>query len=140
MVLGFFFLATLSLQAEEKTGPSQTASPGAAVTKRLAVIPFQSVTPADGSSTVRCPICGSINPGGTVVIGAQRVLEEIFTDKLSNLKDVVIIPSEKTGEKIYDQVNAGSEKQPMMEKVLKVGNRHTRMLAVLWLSGSLSLP
>ncbi len=130
VVLGLLFLATSSLQAEEQTGPSQTASPGAAVTKRLAVIPFQSVTPTDGSSTVRCPICGSINPGGTVVNGAERVLEEIFTDKLSNLKDVVIIPSEKT-EKIYDQISAGSEKQPLMEKVLKVGNElHADVVAV----------
>ncbi len=43
---------------------------------------------------------------------------------------MVIIPSEKT-EKIYDQVNAGSEKQPMMEKVLKVGNElHADVVAV----------
>ena len=129
MVLGFL-LASQALWAEESTQPSKTVPPGAVTVKRVAVIPFQSVTPSDGSSTVRCPICGSINPGGTVVNGAERILEEIFTDKLSGLKDVVIIPSDKT-EKIYDQVSAGSEKQSLMEKVLKVGNElHADVVAV----------
>jgi len=130
LVLGFLFLASQSLQAEEKMQPSKTALPGGGAIKRLVVIPFQSVMPEDGSSTVRCPICGSINPGGSVVEGAERVLEEIFADKLRDLKDVEIIPSEET-EKIYHQVSAGFEKRSLMEKVLKVGNElHADVLAV----------
>jgi hypothetical protein len=125
-----FFIAPQSLQAEEKMQTSQNASPGAAVTKRLVIIPFQTVMPEDGSSTVRCPICGSVNPGGSVVNGAERVLEEIFTDKLSDLKDVVIIPSEKA-EKTYRQVSAGFEKQSLMERAMKVGNElHADVLVI----------
>ncbi|MEN6507698.1 MAG: hypothetical protein ABFD63_02740 [Smithella sp.] len=125
-VLGFLFLASQALQAEEK----KTEPPRSGATTRIVVIPFQSVMPEDGSSSVRCPICGSINPGGSVVSGAESVLEEMVTDKLRDLSDVEIIPSEKA-EKIYHQVNTGSEKQSLMEKALKVGNElHADVLAV----------
>lgn len=126
MVLGFLFLALQAIQAEEKK--SEPARAGART--RIVVIPFQSVMPEDGSSSVRCPVCGSVNPGGSVVKGAEKVLEEIFTDKLRELNDVEIIPSDKT-EKIYRQVSAGFEKQSLMEKALKVGNElHADVLAV----------
>lgn len=126
LVLGFLFLASQALQAEEK----KTEPPRAGARMRIAVIPFQSVMPEDGSSSVRCPICGSVNPGGSVVTGAERILEEIFTDKLRELNDVEIIPSEKT-EKIYHQIIAGFEKQSLTEKALKVGNElHADVLAV----------
>jgi hypothetical protein len=86
--------------------------------------------PEDGSSSVRCPICGSINPGGSVVSGAESVLEEMFTDKLRELNTVEIIPSDKT-EKIYHQVSSGSAKLSLTEKALKVGNElHADVLAV----------
>jgi hypothetical protein len=126
LVLGFLFLALQAIQAEEKK--SEPARAGART--RIVVIPFQSVMPEDGSSSVRCPVCGSVNPGGSVVKGAEKVLEEIFTDKLRELNDVEIIPSDKT-EKIYRQVSAGFEKQSLMEKALKVGNElHADVLAV----------
>jgi TolB-like protein len=126
LVLGFLFLSSQALQAEEK----KTEPPRAGAKTRIVVIPFQSVMPEDGSSSVRCPVCGSISPGGSVVKGAEKVLEEIFTDKLRELNDVEIIPSEKT-EKIYHQVRVDFEKQSPIGKALKVGNElHADVLAV----------
>jgi len=126
LVLGFLSLASQALQAEEK----KTEPPRAGTITRIVVIPFQAVMPEDGSSSVRCPICGSINPGGSVVSGAESVLEEMFTDKLRELNTVEIIPSDKT-EKIYHQVSSGSAKLSLTEKALKVGNElHADVLAV----------
>ena len=97
---------------------------------RLAVIPFQAVTSPDTSSTVRCPICSSVNSSGSIVKGAERILEEIFTDKLRNLKDVEIIPSARVAG-VYQRISADFLKKPLMQIILEVGNElHADVLAV----------
>ncbi|MCK7507367.1 MAG: hypothetical protein MZV70_27210 [Desulfobacterales bacterium] len=85
---------------------------------RLAVIPFQAVISQDTSSTVRCPICSSVNSSGSIVKGAERILEEIFTDKLRDLKDVEIIPSERVAG-VYQRISADSLKKPLMQIILE---------------------
>lgn len=115
LLFGFVVFAPQVLQAQEKTQPAANAK------TRLAVISFQSVMPDDASSTVRCPICGSVNSSGSTVEGAERILEEIFTDKLRDLKSADIIPAEKTAA-IYHRMTAGSVKQPLLQTIQKVGN------------------
>ncbi len=97
---------------------------------RLAVIPFQAVISQDTSSTVRCPICSSVNSSGSIVKGAERILEEIFTDKLRDLKDVEIIPSERVAG-VYQRISAESLKKPLLQIILEVGSEiHADVLAV----------
>jgi hypothetical protein len=116
--------APYTLQAQEETKPVEKA------VIRLAVIPFQAVMPEDASSTVRCLICGSVNSSGSIVPGAEKIVEEIFTDKLRGLKDAEMIPSEKAAG-VYQRISADSLKQPLLQIMQKVGNElHADVLAV----------
>jgi len=120
----FVVFIPCTLLAQESTKPvNKTVT-------RLAVIPFQAVTSPDTSSTVRCPICSSVNSSGSIVKGAERILEEIFTDKLRNLKDVEIIPSARVAG-VYQRISADFLKKPLMQIILEVGNElHADVLAV----------
>ena len=116
MLLGVFVVfMPYALSAQENTN-----SVNRTVT-RLAVIPFQAVTSQDTSSTVRCPICSSVNSSGSIDKGAERILEEIFTDKLRALKDVEIIPSERVAG-VYQRISADFLKKPLMQIILGVGS------------------
>ena len=88
---------------------------------RLAVIPFQAVVPQDASSSVRCPICSSVNSIGSIVKGAEKEVEEIFIDKLRDLKDVEIIPSERVAG-VYQRISTDFLKQPLLQIMLRAGS------------------
>lgn len=101
---------------------AQEGAKSVAQTKtRLALIPFQAVMPEDASSTVRCPVCGSVNSSGSVVQGAEKILQEIFTDKLRDLKDAEIIPSERSAG-VYQRISTNSLKQPLLKIVQRTGS------------------
>lgn len=87
---------------------------------RIAVVPFQTLIPQDGSSTVRCPICASVNSSGTIVKGAERIVEDIFTEKLKELKNAEMISSERAAG-FYRRISADSLKQPFLKVLQKVG-------------------
>ncbi len=113
-----------SLCAQEKTKP---------VVKnhvRLAVFPFQTVIPEDESTTVRCPICGSVNSSGSIVKGAEQIVQEIFTDKLKELKDADIIPSERVAG-VYQRVSADSLKQTVLQTLQRAGSELHADVAVI---------
>ncbi|MBP7341929.1 MAG: hypothetical protein PHG54_10285 [Smithellaceae bacterium] len=101
------------LAAAEKTTP-------AGALKRVAVIPFQVVSPQDGSSTVRCPVCSSVNAAGKVVSGAERIVQELFTDKLAGLKNVEVLPYEETAA-VYRRVSTDRFKQSLSQIIRQVG-------------------
>ncbi len=88
---------------------------------RLAVIPFQAVVPQDTSSTVRCPICSSVNSSGIIVKDAEKKAEEIFIDKLRDLKDVEIIPSERVAG-VLELTSTDFLKQPLLQIMLRAGS------------------
>jgi TolB-like protein len=88
---------------------------------RLAVLPFQAISPEDGQvATVRCPVCGSVNSSGTVVKGAERVVQDLFTDKLRDLKNTELIPSERASG-VYQRISSDSMKQTPKQLIHKVG-------------------
>ncbi len=115
VTLFFVFVAPCAVSAQEK------AAAAAKPLIRLAVLPFQAVWPEEHSTTARCPICGSVNSGGTIVRGAEKIVEEIFTDKLRDLKNTEIIPSEKAAG-IYKRVSADSLKKPVLQIIRKTGS------------------
>ncbi len=88
---------------------------------RLAVIPFQAVVSQDKSSTIRCPICSSVNAGGIIAKGAEKKVEEIFNDKLRDLKNVEIIPLERVAG-VYQRTSTDFLKQPLLQAMLRAGS------------------
>jgi len=114
-MLFFIFALSSAILAEDN---DKTLSPVAAM--RLAVLPFQAIGPDDQSSTVRCPICGNVNSSGSIVKGAENVLQELFTDKLRDLKKVDIVPLDKTAA-VYHRILFDSLKQTQRQTIQKVG-------------------
>lgn len=115
LLAGLVLFAPHVLQAQED------AKPALKTKIRLAVIPFEAVMPEDASSTtVRCPICGSVNSSGGIVAGAEKNLQEIFTDKLRDLKNVEMIPSEKASG-VYRRISSESLKQPLLQVLQRTG-------------------
>jgi hypothetical protein len=114
LLFGFLVVAPCALQAQdEKKTVDQTVT-------RMAVIPFQAVMPEDESSTVQCPICGNVNSSGSIVKGSEKIVEEIFTDKLRDLRNVEIIPQERAAG-VYRRVSADSLKKPLLQIMKNFG-------------------
>lgn len=90
-------------------------------TVRVAIIPFQSVLPkTDTSNTVICPLCGAVYFGGKIAQDGENIVQELFIEKLSDLKEIEIIQQEKV-EGIYKRVNSESLKMPFLTIVKKTG-------------------
>jgi TolB-like protein len=79
------------------------------------------VIPEDKSSTAQCPICGNVNSSGSIVKGSEKIIEEIFIDKLRDLKNVEIIPQERAAG-VYRRVYADSLKKPFSQIIKTVGS------------------
>jgi len=111
---GFMVLLPASVYAQEKTKPVDKNH------VRLAVLPFQTVIPEDESTTVRCPICGSVNSSGSIIKGAEQIVQEIFLDKLRDVKNADIIPSERVAG-VYQRISSDSLKQTGLQIIERVG-------------------
>ncbi|HBI47825.1 MAG TPA: hypothetical protein DDX93_03800 [Smithella sp.] len=118
-VAGFVLVAFLALSvtvgAEEKNAGN--ANPA----MRIAVISFQPLTPAEGQgNTVICPICSTVYSSGKILKGSENIVEEIFVDKLHELKKVELIPSDKV-QNVYKRIASESLKEPLLNIYRKVG-------------------
>jgi hypothetical protein len=114
-VLVVFLTLSITAQAQEKNAVS--AKP----TMRLAVISFQPLTAGDGQgNTVICPICGIGYSSGEILKGSENIVEEIFVDKLHELKRTELIPSDKVQD-VYKIIASESMKEPLMNVFKKVG-------------------
>ncbi|MGV8059542.1 MAG: hypothetical protein AB2L12_16200 [Smithellaceae bacterium] len=88
---------------------------------RIAIIPFQAVlSKAEAGNTVVCPLCGLVYFGGKIVPGGEKVVEELFSEKLKEYKYIEIIPQEKV-EGIYKRISTESLKMPLLEIIKKAG-------------------
>jgi len=114
LFFGFMVLLPFSVYAQEKTKPVDKNH------VRLAVLPFQTVIPEDESTTVRCPICGSVNSSGSIIKGAEQIVQEIFLDKLRDVKNADIIPSERVAG-VYQRISSDSLKQTGLQIIERVG-------------------
>lgn len=114
MTLFFAFVAPCTIWAQEKAATADRPS------TRMAVLPFQAIMSEEGLSTVRCPICGSVNSAGSIRRGAEKIVEEIFTDKLRDLKNTEMISLEKAAG-IYQRESADSLKKPVLQIIRKTG-------------------
>ena len=106
----FLTLAITTPAAENATSPM-----------RIAVISFQPLIPDEKQgSTVICPICGIGYSSGKILKGSEKVVEEVFVDKLHELKEVELIPSDKV-QSVYKRIASESLKGPLLNIFKKVG-------------------
>jgi TolB-like protein len=116
LVLVVFLALSITAQAVEK-------SPGNNGTRTsIAVISFQPLAPEEGSgNTVFCPICGIGSSSGKVLKGSEKEVEEIFVNKLRELKEVKLIPADKV-QSVYKSVSSESLKRNFIEQLKEAGN------------------
>jgi len=118
-ITGFFLVIFLTLsitaQAVEKNAE------GAKSPMRVAVISFQSLIPAEGQGiTVICPLDGIGYSSGKILKGSEKIVEEVFIDKLHELKEIELISSDKV-QSVYQRIASESLKEPLLNILKKVG-------------------
>jgi len=125
VILVVFLALSITVQAEEKNA-GNAKSP-----MRIAVISFQSLIPGEEQGNiVICPLCGIGYSSGKILKGSEKIVEGIFVDKLHELKEVELIPSDKV-QGVYKRIASESLKEPLMNILKKVGKElGTDVLAV----------
>ncbi|HRT70539.1 MAG TPA: hypothetical protein P5308_04180 [Syntrophales bacterium] len=89
--------------------------------QKIAVVPFQLVTPEDPTShTVRRPLVGTLSRSCPSTAEAAEAVEELFLEKLNNYKNITVIPVDKV-EGIYERIAAESFKTKPLDVLIKVG-------------------
>lgn len=114
-ILTFLLACAASAQAAE--GKTQTGVNA----NRIAVMSFQSLAAEEnGGNTVFCPICGIGSSSGKIQEGSDKIVEEIFVDRLKKVKGIELIPSEKV-QSIYKRISSEKLKGPLIDNLTKVG-------------------
>ena len=82
---------------------------------RIAVISFQAINPGRRTgNAVICPLCGIGSSSGKILKGSEKIVEEIFVDKLHELKEVELIPPDKV-QSVYKRISSESLKEPLLK-------------------------
>jgi len=110
-ILVLILVLPFSAQCAEADGP---------VVKRMAVIAFQPLLPAEGSTMVVCPLCSAGFSGGKIEKGAETLVQESFIDKLHDYNQVKVLPPEKVM-LVYNRVVKESLKKSLVDVLAKVG-------------------
>ncbi|MGP8153433.1 MAG: hypothetical protein ACLQBQ_04715 [Smithella sp.] len=128
-ITGFILVSFLALSITSQA--VERNSENTELPKRIAVISFQSLSPEEESgNTVFCPLCGIGASSGKILKGSEKIIEEIFVNKLCELKEVELIPPDKV-EGVYRRISSESLKEPLLKRLKKVGNElGADMLAV----------
>ena len=116
LFLVIFLTLSITAQAVEKNAE------GVKSPMRMAVISFQPLIPAEGQgNTVICPLCGIGSSSGKILEGSEKIVEEVFVDKLHELKDVELISPDKV-QGVYKRIASESLKEPLLNILKKVGH------------------
>jgi hypothetical protein len=115
-ILVTFLTLSITAQAMEKNAEI------AKLPMRVAIISFQPLIPAEGQgNTIICPLCGIGSSSGKILEGSEKIVEEVFVDKLHKLKDVELIPLDKV-QGVYKRIASESLKEPLLNILKKVGH------------------
>jgi hypothetical protein len=115
-VLVPFLTLSIAAQAVEKN--AEIAEPP----MRVAVISFQPLIPLEKQgNTVICPLCGIGYSSGKILKGSEKIVEEVFVEKLLELKAVKLIPPDKV-QGVYKRIASESLKEPLLNILKKVGH------------------
>jgi len=119
-VAGFVLVSFLVLSVTSQA--LEINSENTKLPKRIAVISFQPLTPEEETgSTVFCPLCGIGASSGKILKGSEKIVEEVFINKLREIKEVELIPPDKV-EGVYKRISSESLKEPLLKRLQKVGN------------------
>jgi len=120
-VMLFFILTVISgCQAMQGITTSQLPGGGIAAGSRLAVLPFQDLTPEDSTAKmVSCPLCGAIFQTDKLVPSAEKVVEDIFLTGLREHEQITFVDPDKTAE-VYAHI-AASKPATLPEILQKTG-------------------
>lgn len=121
----------VSFALSSTAGAQEKSTDNAKTPVRIAVIPFQSLIPEDEQrNTVICPVCGIGLSSGKILKGSEKIVEEIFIDKLNELKGTELIPSDKVQD-VYKRIASESLKESLPNVFKKAGRElGTDFLAV----------
>ena len=115
LFLVIFLALSITAQAVEKKAE------GLKSPVRMAVISFQPLIPAeDQGNTVICPLCGVGYSSGKILKGSENTVEEVFVDKLHELKEIELIPADKV-QSVYKRIANESLNEPLLNIFKKVG-------------------
>ena len=115
-VLVTFLTLSIAAQAVEKN--AEITEPP----MRVAVISFQPLIPLEKQgNTVICPLCGIGYSGGKILKGSEKIVEDVFVEKLHELKAVKLIPPDKV-QGVYKRIASESLKEPLLNILKKVGH------------------
>lgn len=116
LFLVIFLTLSITAQAVEKNAE------GVKSPMRMAVISFQPLIPEKGQgNTVICPLCGTGYSSGIILRGSEKIVEEAFVDKLHELKEIELTPSDKV-QSVYKKIASESLKEPLLNIFKKVGS------------------
>lgn len=116
-IVGLSLIALLSFLPAAPAADESIES--SKVPMRIGVISFQPLMPEEGN-TVICPLCSTGYSSGRIAKGAEKIVEDIFIEKLRESKGVQIIPSDKV-QSVYKRISSESLKQPLLGVLKKVG-------------------
>jgi len=119
-ITGFVLVALLSLSSITQAAEENAGSVKAPV--RIGVISFQPLIPEEGlGNTVICPLCSTGYSSGRILKGAEKTVEDVFVEKLYELKEIQIIPPDKV-QSVYKRISSESLKKPLLDVLKKVGS------------------
>lgn len=119
-IAGFVLVAFLALSIT--TQAVEKSSVNTKLPNHIAVFYFQPLTTGEESGkTVFCPICGIGASSGKILKGSEKIVEEVFVNKLRELKEVELIPADKV-EGIYKRISSESLKEPLLKSLMKAGD------------------
>ena len=119
-IAGFFLVTFLTLSITTQAAGKSAES--VAPPMRVAVIYFQPLIPLEKQGkTVICPLCGIGYSSGKILKGSEKIVEEVFIDKLHELKEVELIPLDKV-QGVYKRIASESLKEPLLNILKKVGH------------------
>jgi len=89
--------------------------------RRIAVFPIQRVDSDEAVDHVlHCPICGTILTAGSIEPEAEKIVEEVFLQKMDKAGKFEIVPPERVYG-VYQRISADSLKTPLKELLIKSG-------------------
>ncbi len=109
-VLSAFLSLSITAQAAQKNEE---------ITNRVVVMSFETITPETGTS-VFCPICGKGLPCGKIQKDSEKIVEEIFVDKLSEFAGIEIVPASKV-QGAYKKLSSAIQKGSFVDALRKAG-------------------
>lgn len=94
---------------------------GKVVFKRLAVVPFQRVSPEGAAfKAVRCPVCGAVFATEYFPQNSEKIVEDIFFERLRDQKHLTLIPSQRFAG-MYERIAGGFLKADSIDNLKQVG-------------------